>query len=361
MWDVRREGGVIPVADFGPGGYPLDIKPRGAGPLVSVVPLPPRAKKPTAPASPPDPMPELADGAVTAAAGALPQSKATPVVTPPAGPAVAPGPIAPAVVPDASQTSLNLEVTERLSEAWQGARQMLPSPAILIALLCAVLIVAVARGGLEFMALTAFRFGEWMAALRTWLSNGRRNRERRAFGRVSEEAFRAEVERRKTLIARLVRRSEILYAQADWLEISSLTIPGIVRRLRRRASWNLEAAEREQARLENREKLWAELELTRRDAKDVETRERVHMLLRLLGSKVEAAAAKALAELNQIGKSSFDWATLLPDGLPGDVRDKLVKLLRLMAGASTISEARTAHGRARQVLQSNNSSWREAT
>ena len=84
----------------------------------------------------------------------------------------------------------------------------------------------------------------------------------------------------------------------------------------------------------------------------------MRMLLRILSSKTEAAAANAFAEIRRIG-SSFDWTLLLPDELPNEVREKLLKLMRLVGGAGTLAEAKNAYGKAEGILAIHNATWRD--
>jgi hypothetical protein len=123
---------------------------------------------------------------------------------------------------------------------------------------------------------------------------------------MTENEFRAYIERRIRRIAAAEHRSEVIYIQADRLDVW-LGMAFLVRQLRRRAAWYSDNAKREQDNLEQLEKLWAERQQTRRADEAVQTGEQVRVLFRLVNSKTESIAAHAVAELRRIG-ASFDWA-----------------------------------------------------
>jgi hypothetical protein len=68
------------------------------------------------------------------------------------------------------------------------------------------------------------------------------------------------------------------------------------------------------------------------------------------------AATNVLAELNRLG-NWFDWESLAPDEMPSWQRTRLVQLLRLMAGTTSIGEAVSAYHKARQLLQEGSWEW----
>lgn len=266
----------------------------------------------------------------------------------------------PALPPASAQPTRYDTALGTLQNDWQAVRNRLLLVWQIDVVAVLVLAAAFTRWGIEILAIAVFTVREWAAAvgaaLQSRVENWRRRQERKARKDQSEKEFRRETGRRTRRIEKLVRRSDILYAEADRLEATPWGPAFVVRRLRRRAGGYIEAAEREQDELERAERLWAELEQARRAAKDAETAEHVRMQLRLLSSKIESAATRAFAELRKIG-SSFDWNAILPDGLPAEARERIIKLLRVVAGAGNLAEAQAAYGRALHILNSHNASW----
>jgi len=66
----------------------------------------------------------------------------------------------------------------------------------------------------------------------------------------------------------------------------------------------------------------------------------------------DRTARQALAELNRNG-NWFDWESLAPDEMAPSLRDRLTKVLRLMAGTTNLDEARSAYQKALRVLEDN--------
>jgi hypothetical protein len=102
------------------------------------------------------------------------------------------------------------------------------------------------------------------------------------------------------------------------------------------------------------EQLWQAIEKERGSPGDsAATRPKVLGLMRRLDSIDEHAAKGALAELKRIG-NWFDWECLVPEPMPPPQRDRLVKLLKLMAGTASLNEARNAYRNAFSMLKQNN-------
>jgi hypothetical protein len=72
-----------------------------------------------------------------------------------------------------------------------------------------------------------------------------------------------------------------------------------------------------------------------------------------LDSLDDRAANGALGELKRIG-NWFDWEGLAPKEMAPPQRERLVKLLRLMAGTTSLDEARNAYRTALRMLQERN-------
>lgn len=68
------------------------------------------------------------------------------------------------------------------------------------------------------------------------------------------------------------------------------------------------------------------------------------------------AATQALVELNRLG-NWFDWESLAPDAMGASQRTRLVRLLRLMAGTTSVGEAQNAYHSARRLLEEGSWEW----
>lgn len=364
LYDARETGPgrSMNVSDLFFYGAPLSSYqgPLTPGDPLSILPPSPRPHAQVSPTRPmwhvPKPRPATAPPATVA-----PLAPSAPVIHPAEQPAVKAPASLPASSPPAS-TQLKWYETAfgTLQSDWQAVRDRLPSLWQIAAILGLALAAALMRWGIEILAVASFTVREWAgaawAALENRLENRRRNRERKSWKDLSEEDFQRAIERRTKRIDKLLRRSDILYGEADRLEVASWGPAFAVRLLRRRAGGYLETAERAREELERAEGLWAELDQTRRAAKDAEAAERVRTLLRLLSSKFESAATRAFGELRKID-TSFDWYAILPDGLPAEVRERIVKLLRVVVGTSSLSEAQAAYGRALHILNSHDAGW----
>jgi hypothetical protein len=85
-------------------------------------------------------------------------------------------------------------------------------------------------------------------------------------------------------------------------------------------------------------------------------RDKVLSLMRKLESGSELAAVNALSELNRI-RARFDWESLAPVGISEAHRQRLVNVLTLMAGTTSLGEARNALRSARLILEQNHCDW----
>jgi hypothetical protein len=116
-----------------------------------------------------------------------------------------------------------------------------------------------------------------------------------------------------------------------------------------------EEERREQEEQERRQREEAE---RRRKTKDDRSsmRDKVLSLMRKLESGSEVAAVNALSELNRI-RARFDWESLAPVGISQAQRQRLVNVLTLMAGTTSLGEARNALQSARRILEQNHCDW----
>jgi hypothetical protein len=161
--------------------------------------------------------------------------------------------------------------------------------------------------------------------------------------------LRDEADRIKSLWDRLEaeRRAENLRRQSEEFE-----------RQRREweERWQREDEERQQR--EEEERLRREQDERRRKTNDDHPgmRGKVLALMRKLESGNDWAAAGALSELNGI-RASFDWESLAPVGIAPAQRKRLVNILMLMAGTTSLGEARNALRSARVILEQNHCDW----
>lgn len=82
----------------------------------------------------------------------------------------------------------------------------------------------------------------------------------------------------------------------------------------------------------------------------------VLQVMRRLDSDDAEAAFDALAELNGI-RGWFDWETLAPKEMAATQRARVVRLLQLMAGTTSVGEARNAYRTALRMMEADNRGW----
>jgi hypothetical protein len=82
----------------------------------------------------------------------------------------------------------------------------------------------------------------------------------------------------------------------------------------------------------------------------------VLQLMRRLDADDPKSASAALADLNGI-QSWFDWGTLVPKDMASARRSRLIQCLRLMAGTSSVGEARNAYRSALRMMQQSDAGW----
>jgi hypothetical protein len=179
-----------------------------------------------------------------------------------------------------------------------------------------------------------------------WWTERKRLREWYYYGGMEPAEFRAHVTSIRKEADKQVRLAERLEGRGSG---------GFQRQVLRKAAWRrqmrAQALHDEADRLE---RLWKAIEKERDSPGDsVAMRGRVLGLMRRLESHDDRAADGALAELKRIG-NWFNWETLAPKEMSQQQRERLVKLLRLMAGTASVDEARSAYRNALHMLDQNN-------
>lgn len=155
-------------------------------------------------------------------------------------------------------------------------------------------------------------------------------------------SFRQRAERQQRLAGRLVGRGG----------------GPLATRILRRAAWRREQRARiEHNEADRLETLWRAVEKEREKSNAHEARARVLQLMRRLTSPDERTARGAFAEIRRLS-NSFDWESLVPGEMTQPHREKLMKLLRLMAGTTSLDEARSAYHNAVRMLNENGWSGR---
>ena len=192
---------------------------------------------------------------------------------------------------------------------------------------------------IENLAIGRERFGEW------WTERKRR-REWYYYADMQPGDFRA-------LLSAIRREAEKQIRLAERLEGRSSR--GFLGEILRLAAWRRQKrAEALQAEADRLERLWKAIEKERGSQGDsAAMRTKVLGLMRRLDSLDDRAANGALGELKRIG-NWFDWEGLAPKEMAPPQRERLVKLLRLMAGTASLDEARNAYHSALRMLEQSN-------
>jgi hypothetical protein len=175
-----------------------------------------------------------------------------------------------------------------------------------------------------------------------WWSERKRHREWFRIGSMEPREFHA-------VVTSLRRKAEKETRLAERLQ--GRGVSALMSQILQRAVWRrqvrAEALHNEADRLEG---LWRAIEKERENADSAETRTVVLQLMRRLLSADDRTSSAALAELKRKG-NSFSWESLAPRGMGPPEREKLTKVLRLMAGTSNVDEARNALRTALRMLQ----------
>jgi|HubBroStandDraft_3_1064219.scaffolds.fasta_scaffold00850_3 hypothetical protein len=184
--------------------------------------------------------------------------------------------------------------------------------------------------------------GEWWAErrrVREWYYYG--SMEAREFRRVVN-ALRREADKQDRLAERLEGRGGGAFQSQ------------ILQRAASRRHDRAQALDDEADRLEA---LWQAIEKERENPSDSgAARAEVLALMRRLDSYNDRDAQRALAELRRFG-NRFAWDSLAPKEFTAPQRERLVKLLRLMAGTSSLDEARNAYRNALRLMEQDGCDW----
>jgi hypothetical protein len=182
-----------------------------------------------------------------------------------------------------------------------------------------------------------------------WWKERKRRREWYYYGSMEPSDFRAHLNALRREADKQTRLSERLTSRGGRGFQGQVLLRAAYRRQARAASLRAEAR-----RLEH---LWNTIEKERGSPGDsTAARAKVLDLMRRLDSANDRAAETALAELRRVG-NWFDWETLAPREMAPPQRERLIKLLRLMAGTASLDEARNAYGNALRMLQQSNWDW----
>jgi hypothetical protein len=191
--------------------------------------------------------------------------------------------------------------------------------------------------------LVAFVIGREHAA--EWWAERQRVQEWYAVAGMNEGDFRA-------FVASLRQRADKDERLAERLEYRTEgRFGGTV--LRRAAARRQERAETLRDEADRLERLWQAIEKERANPSEgAATRAKVLRLMRRVGGRDERTATNALAELNRIS-GSFAWISLTPKTMPAEQKTRVVQLLRLMSGTTSLGEARNAYESAFRMLEEN--------
>jgi hypothetical protein len=175
-----------------------------------------------------------------------------------------------------------------------------------------------------------------------WWSERKRHREWFRIGSMEPREFHAVVTSLRRKAEKETRLSERLQGRG---------VSALMSQILQRAVWRrqvrAEALHNEADRLEG---LWRAIEKERENAERPETRNKALQLMRRLLSADAPTASGALSELKRMG-NWFNWECLAPKDMGAPEREKLTKVLRLMAGTSNLDEARNAYRSAVRLLQ----------
>lgn len=178
-----------------------------------------------------------------------------------------------------------------------------------------------------------------------WWSERKRQREWFYYGSMEPQTFHELIAALRGKANKQMRLAERLKGRGGGPLTSH-----VLRRAARRRQVRAQALHSEADRLEA---LWKTIEKEREKADEgPAARVKVLRLMRRLVSLDEHAAGGAFAELRRMA-NWFRWESLAPKEMTPPQREKLTKVLRLMAGTSSLDEARNAYCSALRMLQEN--------
>lgn len=175
-----------------------------------------------------------------------------------------------------------------------------------------------------------------------WLAEHKRKSEWYELWNTNPEAFTARIRALRQQAEQNTRLAERLEGRGG----SKLAVSWL-----RKAAWRRRVtAQANHNEADRLEALWRVVEKERDKAANAANRIKVLQLMRRLMAHDERVAQEAFAEIRRMS-NWFAWESLAPKDLAPQLRDRLVKFLRLMAGTSSLEESRAAYGNALRVLE----------
>jgi hypothetical protein len=184
--------------------------------------------------------------------------------------------------------------------------------------------------------------------VRRAIAEARAEREWNWLGSFAQAEFDEVLEERKGWESHEFHRADICEAAAAQAARSSL-FPGRAQALRKRARRHMARMQAIQAETQRLCELKERIEAERLRQSVKVSADRVRSLMSGLLSESEALATNALSELNRIA-AHVEWDQLVPGRLTGNMRERVLNILRRMGGTDHLGEARAAYGQYQQVL-----------
>jgi hypothetical protein len=184
--------------------------------------------------------------------------------------------------------------------------------------------------------------------LRRAIAEAKDEREWNWVGSFTEAEFAEVLEGRKEWEDREFRRADICEAAAAQAVRSSL-VPGRAQALRKRARRHMARMQAMQGETERLRALKERIEAERLRQSVKVSANRVRSLMSGLHSESDARATHALSELNRIA-GLIDWEQFVPPRFTGAVRERVLNILRRMAGTEHLGEARACCAQYEQLF-----------
>jgi hypothetical protein len=208
----------------------------------------------------------------------------------------------------------------------------------------AVLVVATRETIFETHAVISYRARRAMAEARA-------DREWNRLGSLSESEFDALISARNEWAEEKFRKGDICKIAAEEGAFG-IGFPGRVAALRKRAQKHMSAMHAINVETQRLLELKARIESERARQSVGIDHVQVRRLMADLISDSQAVAVGALMELNRFA-SRINWEPFVPRDMPSAMRERTFKILRKLAGTTSLSEARNAHAQYQQALRAN--------